>query len=336
LLKPLIVITGPTAAGKTDFSIKLAREIEGEIISADSMQVYRGLDVGTDKVSKEIRKEIPHFLIDVVEPYEKFSVADFVRLSDKAIREIWEKGKYPIVVGGTGFYIKSLLYGLPETPPSDEKIRKELQKLPTEELYEKLLKVDRKYAEKVGKNDRKRIVRALEVYEITGKPLTSFKVWREEPRYPFLGYFLYRNRPELYRRIENRVDSQIERGLVEETKKLLKYGKEITAFQALGYKEISDYLGGKKSLEEAVKTLKSRTKDFAKRQFTWFRKERGFDWVNLSEVSEEEILERIKTDLKELEGKLKRDNFKLNKTKGGGDEPSGYILKQTEEGENSR
>jgi len=306
LKKPFIVIAGPTATGKTDFSIELARKIGGEIISADSMQVYRGLDVGTDKVSEEIRREIPHYLIDVVEPWEKFSVADFVRLADRAIEEIWKKGKYPIVVGGTGFYIKSLLYGLPETPPSDEEVRRELQKLPTEELYERLLEVDKEYAKRVGSRDRKRIVRALEVYEVTGKPITAFKVWGERPRYPFLGYFLYRNRPELYKRIEERVDSQIERGLIEETKKLLTYGRDLTAFQALGYKEILEYLDGKKSLEEAVRTLKSRTKSFAKRQFTWFRKEGGFKWINLSEIPEEEVIKVIEGDLKKFEGEGKR------------------------------
>jgi len=295
--KPLIVITGPTATGKTDFSIRLAKEIGGEIISADSMQVYKGLDVGTDKVSKEIRKEIPHYLIDVVEPSEKFSVADFVRLADKAIEEIRKKGKYPIVVGGTGFYIKSLLYGLPKTPPASEGVRSELSKFPTETLYRELLSVDPGYAKKIGEKDRKRIIRALEIFKLTGKPISSFKVWSEEPRYPFLGYFLYRDRPELYRRIEERVDSQIERGLLDETRYLLQFGEETTAYQALGYKEMVDYLKERKSLEEAVKTLKRRTKEFAKRQFTWFRKEKGFKWINLSEVPEERLLELIKGDL---------------------------------------
>jgi len=302
LKKPLIVITGPTATGKTDFSLELAREIGGEIVSADSMQVYKGLDIGTDKVSEEVRREIPHYLIDVVEPNEKFSVADFVRLSDEAIREIWKKGKYPIVVGGTGFYIKALLYGLLETPPASEEVRRELSKLPTEALYRELLSVDPEYARRIGEKDRKRIIRALEVYRLTGKPLSSFKIWSEKPRYPFLGYFLYRNRPELYRRIEDRVDSQVERGLLSEAEWLLKFGEDTTAFQALGYKEMVDYLKGKKSLEEAVKTLKKRTKEFAKRQFTWFRKEPGFKWVNLSEVPEEELLEQIKEDLKRYRG----------------------------------
>ncbi|TCK06566.1 tRNA (adenosine(37)-N6)-dimethylallyltransferase MiaA [Phorcysia thermohydrogeniphila] len=296
--KPLIVITGPTATGKTDFSIQLAREIDGEIISADSMQVYKGLDIGTDKVSEEIRKEIPHYLIDVVEPYEKFSVADFVKVADRAIEEIQEKGKFPIVVGGTGFYIRALLYGVPETPPSSEEVRKELEKFSTEELYAELLKVSPDYAKKIGKNDRKRIIRALEVYRLTGKPITAFPERGEKPRYPFLGYFLYRNREELYRRIEDRVDSQIRRGLVEETKWLLKFGRNLTAFQALGYKEILEYLEGRMSLEEAVRLLKRRTKQFAKRQFTWFRKEPKFKWVNLSEISEEEVIELIKNDIK--------------------------------------
>ncbi len=297
-MKPLIVITGPTATGKTDFSIKLAREIGGEVISADSMQVYKGLDVGTDKVSKEIRDEIPHYLIDVVEPNEKFSVADFVKEADRAVREIWEKGKYPIVVGGTGFYIRALLYGLPKTPPSREEIRKELSEIETEKLYEEVKKVSPEYAEKVGKRDRKRLMRALEVYRITGKPITAFKLEQEKPRYPFLGYFLYRDRRELYKRIEDRVESQVKRGLIEEAKKLLSYDEKLTALQALGYKEMKGYLQGEMELKEAKELLKRRTKEFAKRQFTWFKREKGFKWINLSKVSQDELIKLIKEDLK--------------------------------------
>ena len=300
--KPLIVITGPTATGKTDFSIKLAREIGGEVISADSMQVYKGLDVGTDKVSREIREEIPHHLIDVVEPTEEFSVADFVREADRAIREIWQRDRYPIVVGGTGFYIKALLYGPPQTPPSDENIRKELRSLPTELLYREVLKVSPEYAKKVGPKDRKRLIRALEVYRLTGKPITEFKPWGERPRYPFIGYFLYRARPELYRRIEDRVESQVKRGLVREARELLSLGEGLTAQQALGYKEMAGYIRGESSLEEAKELLKRRTKAFAKRQFTWFKGEPGFKWVNLSEVKEEELLKMVKEDLASFKG----------------------------------
>jgi tRNA dimethylallyltransferase len=296
--KPLIVITGPTATGKTDFSIELARKIGGEVISADSMQVYKGLDVGTDKVSPELRKEIPHYLIDVVEPTESFSVADFVREANRAVEEIWKKGKYPIVVGGTGFYIKALLYGLPKTPPSDERVREELSKLSTEELYRKVIEVSPSYALKVGPKDRKRLIRALEVYTLTGKPITDFKPFGERPRYPFIGYFLYRDRPELYRRIEDRVESQVRRGLLEEARRLLSYGKDLTALQALGYKEMAGYLRGELSLEEAKRLLKRRTKEFAKRQFTWFRKERGFKWVNLSRVDKGELIKEIEAKLK--------------------------------------
>ncbi len=302
--KFIIVISGPTAAGKTDFSIKLAKEIGGEIISADSMQVYKGLDIGTDKVSPEKAEGIKHYLIDIREPYEYFSVADFVKEADRAIKEIWKRGKIPIVVGGTGFYIRSLLYGLPELPGRSKEVRERLKSLSTEELFEMLKKVDPDYASKIGKNDRKRIIRALEVFELTGKPISSFRSVRK-PRYKFLAYFLYRDRDELYRRIENRVDSQIERGLVEEAKILLKYGKEITAFQALGYKEMLEYIEGKKTLEEAVKLLKRRTKEFAKRQFTWFRKETDFKWINLSQVGEEEAIEIIKQDIEKLKGEEK-------------------------------
>jgi tRNA dimethylallyltransferase len=221
-----------------------------------------------------------------------------VREADKAIAEIREKDKYPIVVGGTGFYIRALLYGLPDVPPGSEKIRKELNKLSNEEIYNLLLEVDRESAERIGKKDRKRLIRAYEVYKLTGKPISSFK-FPEKPRYRFLGYFLYRNRPDLYRRIEDRVDSQIERGLIDETKWLLQFGKDVTAFQALGYKEMLEYIEGRKSLEEAIRLLKRRTKQFAKRQFTWFRKEPKFKWVNLSEIPEEKLIEMIKRDLRE-------------------------------------
>jgi tRNA dimethylallyltransferase len=299
--KFIVVLSGPTATGKTDFSIKLAKEINGEIISADSMQVYRGLDIGTDKISPERMEGIKHYLLDIREPYEYFSVADFVREADKAIKLIWKKGKIPIVVGGTGFYIHSLLYGLPELPGRSSKVRKELSSIPTDELYEMLKSVDSEYASKISKNDRKRIIRALEVYKLTGKPISSFKQVGK-PGYKFLGYFLYRNRDELYRRIEDRVNSQIERGLIDEARKLLKYGKDITAFQALGYKEMLEYIEGRKSLEEAVRLLKRRTKEFAKRQFTWFRKEPNFKWINLSEVGEEGALEIIKEDVEKFKG----------------------------------
>ncbi len=295
--KPLIVITGPTAAGKTDFSIKLAKAIGGEIISADSMQVYRELDIGTDKISPDRMEGIPHHLIDIVDPDDYFSVADFVKEADKAIREIRKRGKFPLIVGGTAFYIRALLYGLSPVPPADEDIRRELSKLSTEELYSSLKEVDPDYASKIHKTDRKRIIRALEVYKLTGKPLSSFKL-PEKPRYDFYGYFLYRNRDELYRRINNRVDSQIERGLVQEARKLLSYGKGITAFQALGYKEMLPYIEGRVSLEEAVRNLKRRTRQFAKRQFTWFRKEKGFKWINLSEIPEQEVINIIKDDLR--------------------------------------
>ncbi|WP_456396962.1 tRNA (adenosine(37)-N6)-dimethylallyltransferase MiaA [Desulfurobacterium sp.] len=295
--KPLIVITGPTAAGKTDFSIKLAKVIGGEIISADSMQVYRELNIGTDKILPDRMEGIPHHLIDVVDPDEYFSVADFVREADKVIEKVRKKGKFPLIVGGTAFYIRALLYGLSTLPSADENIRRDLNKLSTEELYNSLRDIDPVYASKINKTDRKRVIRALEVYKLTGKPLSSFKL-PEEPRYEFYGYFLYRNRDELYRRINNRVDSQIERGLVQEARKLLSYGKEITAFQALGYKEMLPYIEGKVSLEEVVRNLKRRTRRFAKRQFTWFRKEKGFKWINLSEIPEEKVIDIIKDDLR--------------------------------------
>ncbi len=298
--KPLIVITGPTAAGKTDFSIKLAKEINGEIISADSMQVYKGLDIGTDKIFSDRTDGISHYLIDIVSPDICFSVADFVREADEAVKTIRAKRKVPILVGGTGFYIRAFLYGLPKLPSSDKKIREELERLSDQELYSYLRKIDIDYASKISVSDRKRMIRAIEVYRLTGEPLSYFKE-PENPKYPFLGYFLYRNRDELYRRIEKRVDSQIDRGLVEEAKKLLTYGKGITAFQALGYKEIVPFLEGEISLDRAILKLKRKTKQFAKRQFTWFKKEKGFKWINMSEVPESVIIRNILGDIKREE-----------------------------------
>ena len=317
----IVVIAGPTAVGKTDLSLKLARRIGGEIVSADSMQVYRGLDVGTDKVSPEKSGGIKHYLIDVREPYESFSVADFVREADRAIREIWRRGKIPIIVGGTGFYIDALLYGIPPLPPRSEAFRRKLEGKSTEELFSLLRKVDPEYAERINRNDRRRIVRALEVYELTGKPLSHFQR-KGERRYRFLAYFIYRNRDELYRRIEDRVDFQIRRGLVEEAKRLLRFGKGITAFQALGYKEMLEYIEGRMTFDEAVRLLKRRTKEFARRQFTWFRKRPEFKWINLSEVGEEGAIRIIEKDIEKMKGEER-------------DEASGCLPQQVEEGEGS-
>ena len=299
--KPLIVIGGPTAVGKTELSLLLAEKIGGEIISADSMAVYRHMDIGTAKPSPAQRRAIRHHLIDVVEPNQTFSIKQFVDLADEAVREIWGKGKVPIVVGGTYMYIHPFLYGLAETPPADWELRKKLyeraQKEGKDKLWEELLKIDPAYAEKIHKNDLRRIVRALEVYHLTGKPYSSFHTnWdNAKPRYPYLGVFLVRPWEELYRRIRNRVWDMVRDGLLGEISTLLQRGfkEAITSPQAIDYKEFITYFEGQKTLLECIYDTIKHTKEQAKRQLRWFK--RYDDWLrlDLSKLDNPEAVERI-------------------------------------------
>jgi len=286
----LIVITGTTATGKTDLAIELAEKINGEIISADAMMVYKYMDIGTAKPSKDIREKISHYLIDVVEPSEYFSVKEFIHLAEKYIKDIQNKGKTPIIVGGTWLYIQGLLYGLSDAPKGDWKIRKELYKKESSELYEELKKVDLEYANKIHKNDKKRIIRALEVFYISGKPLSYFqrKHSFKEKKYEFLGFVLERNKDEIMDRIEKRVELMFSQGLVDEVKFLLDMGYRnfLTSSQAIGYKELIPYFDGKISLEEAKEDIIKNTKKFAKRQIRTFRSKfvnkSSWNFVNLS------------------------------------------------------
>lgn len=270
----LIIITGTTATGKTETAIKLAKEIDGEIISADSMMVYKYMDIGTAKPTKEEMEGIPHYLIDIRYPNEFFDVKDFVSLAKEKIKEITEKGKIPIVVGGTWLYIKSLLYGLSEIPTADWDLRNKLYKESSKMLYEKLKKVDPVYAEKIHQNDKKRVVRALEVYYLTGKPFSSFHKNEDKPLYDFIGFVFERDRNQIMERIEKRVAKMIEKGLLDEVKFLLDkgYEKSITSMQAIGYKELIPYFKGECSLEEAKENIIKNTKAFAKRQIRTFHK----------------------------------------------------------------
>jgi tRNA dimethylallyltransferase len=285
--KPLIVIGGPTAVGKTELSLLLAEKIGGEIISADSMAVYRGMDIGTAKPSPAQRRAIRHHLIDVVEPNQTFSIKQFVDLADRAVRDIWSRGKVPIVVGGTYMYIHPFLYGLAETPPADWELRKKLyERAQTEgknKLWEELLKIDPAYAEKIHPNDLRRIVRALEVYHLTGRPYSSFHTnWEKaQPRYPYLGVFLLRPWDELYRRIRNRVWDMVRDGLLGEILTLLQRGfkEAITSPQAIDYKEFIPYFEGQKTLLECIYDTIKHTKEQAKRQLRWFK--RYDDWLRL-------------------------------------------------------
>lgn len=287
--KPLIILTGPTAVGKTKASIGLAKAVDGEIISADSMQVYRHMDIGSAKIKPEEMEGIPHHLIDVLEPDDEFHVVKFQQLAKKAMREIWERGHIPIVTGGTGFYIQALLYDIDfDENEKEDACRKELEAYArehgTEALHEKLALVDPSSAEMIHPNNIKRVIRALEFYEQTGKRISEHNETqrqRESP-YAFAYFVLTDDRAHLYERINRRVDQMIEEGLVNEVQALKDkgYTKQLVSMQGLGYKEILDYLDGNCTLEEAIYTIKRDTRHFAKRQLTWFKRERDVIWIN--------------------------------------------------------
>lgn len=287
--KPLIILTGPTAVGKTKASIGLAKAVDGEIISADSMQVYQHMDIGSAKIKPEEMEGIPHHLIDVLEPDDEFHVVKFQQLAKKAMREIWERGHIPIVTGGTGFYIQALLYDIDfDENEKEDACRKELEAYAKEHgaeaLHEKLAFVDPASAEMIHPNNIKRVIRALEFYEQTGKRISEHNETqrqRESP-YAFAYFVLTDDRAHLYERINRRVDQMIEEGLVNEVQALKDkgYTKQLVSMQGLGYKEILDYLDGNCTLEEAIYTIKRDTRHFAKRQLTWFKRERDVIWIN--------------------------------------------------------
>lgn len=287
--KPLLILTGPTAVGKTALSIKLAKAVGGEIISADSMQVYRGMDIGSAKVKKEEMGGIPHYLIDVMEPDEEFNVVRFQSMAKDAMERIYAKGKIPILVGGTGFYIQSVLYDIDFTEQDeDTAYREELERIAREQgsgvLHEKLRAADPASAEKIHPNNIRRTIRALEFYEKIRIPISEHnkKEAAKESPYAFCYFVLNDEREKIYERISLRVDRMLGEGLVEEVRALLGRGltKDMVSMQGLGYKEILSWLGGEISYEEAVRILKRDTRHFAKRQLTWFRREKDVIWVN--------------------------------------------------------
>ncbi len=287
--KPLVILTGPTAVGKTALSIALAKEIDGEIISADSMQVYRGMDIGSAKIMPEEMQQVKHHLIDILEPVQEFNVVLFKKLADEAIRDICSRGKIPILAGGTGFYIQAVLYDIDFTEnDEDTTFRLSLEKIAREQgndvLYERLREVDPKSCESIHANNRKRVIRALEFYEKTGQPISAHNEQerKKESPYTFAYFVLNEDRDKLYRKIEERVDHMLAQGLVEEVRQLSKAGctKDMVSMQGLGYKEILDYLDGEISFEEAVYRIKRDTRHFAKRQLTWFRRERDILWLD--------------------------------------------------------
>lgn len=286
----ICIIAGPTAVGKSDISIDVAKSLNGEIISADSAQVYRYMNIGTAKLKKEEMQGIPHYMIDEVYPDESFSVALFRDKAKEYIKEITNKGKLPIIVGGTGLYINSLLNNLDFTDSIiDEDYRKKLKdvaiEMGNEYLHNTLKKIDPISYEKLHPNDLKRVIRAIEVYKHTGKPISYFQIKsREQPcQYEFAYVCLNMNRQKIYDRIDIRVDRMIKEGLTDEVENLLKmgYNKKLTSMQALGYKEIIPFVEGKLSIEESINTLKKNTRHYAKRQLTWFRADTRIFWINI-------------------------------------------------------
>lgn len=310
-LLPLVVIVGPTAVGKTEVGIKIASKIDGEIISGDSMQVYRYMDIGTAKPTTEEMMGIPHYMIDIVNPDANFSVAVFQQEVEKYIGLISGKGKIPLIVGGTGLYVRSVIDHYDFSPPGENsEKREELFRIAKEDgnmaLLEKLKEVDPYSAERIHVNDTKRLIRALEVYYTLGRPISEFQYSNEAmpPKYNLAYYGLTMERQILYERIEKRVDTMISKGLVDEVKNLLKmgFGPHNTSMQAIGYKEIVDYLEGRNTLDEAIDIIKRNTRRFAKRQLTWFRRDKRIMWKNVENYNSlEEIASEI---ISEVEGQF--------------------------------
>ncbi|MCR5773587.1 MAG: tRNA (adenosine(37)-N6)-dimethylallyltransferase MiaA [Lachnospiraceae bacterium] len=288
--KELAIIAGPTAVGKSAVSVALAKSCGGEVISADSMQVYRHMDIGSAKIKPEEMEGVPHHLIDILDPADDFNVSIFADRADRAVKEIAARGSFPIICGGTGFYIQALLYGIDfadgETDPAIRKaIEEKTAGLETGALEERLEKYDPVSASLYHGN-RKRLIRAMEYHELTGE-LLSEKNARERDREPVYeaGYYvLYMPREILYRRIEERVDLMMEEGLVDEVKNLIKLGikRDMTSMQGLGYRQILDHLNGVYDLETAVSEIKKQTRHFAKRQMTWFRREKNVKWIDVT------------------------------------------------------
>lgn len=295
--KPMVILTGPTAVGKTALSIELAKKINGAIISADSMQVYKYMDIGSAKIMPEEMQNIKHYLVDELLPTDEFHIVKFQEMAKAALEEIYTDGKIPIIVGGTGFYIQGLLYDIDfSKQDADYEYRMELEAFAKEHgaqaLHERLRKIDPVSYETIHANNIKRVIRALEYYHLSGKPISEHNEQerQKESPYHFAYFVLNDDRKNLYDRIEKRIDIMLEQGLLEEVTGLKQMGchKDMVSMQGLGYKEILAYLDGECSLEEAVDLLKKETRHFAKRQLTWFRRERDVIWFDKSKYSYDE------------------------------------------------
>ncbi|UOQ47798.1 tRNA (adenosine(37)-N6)-dimethylallyltransferase MiaA [Gracilibacillus caseinilyticus] len=300
----LIVIVGPTAVGKTALSIQVAKRFGGEVISGDSMQIYRGLDIGTAKVTETEKEGVPHHMIDIVEPDQSFSVADFQQAVDQSIQTLSNQAKLPIIAGGTGLYIQSVIYGYLF---SDNRRSEDFQKLIQEEIerdgidnvYKRLERVDPEQARKIHPNNKRRLIRALEVYDRTGLTMTAYQSsQQQESVYDFRIIGLEMDRQLLYQRINQRVDMMIDQGLLAEVERLYQAGLEdCQSMRGIGYKEIIPYLKGEQTLEEATELLKRNSRRFAKRQFTWFKNKMPVDWYSITPETKHKVFQNILSDL---------------------------------------
>jgi tRNA dimethylallyltransferase len=309
--KRVIVISGPTCCGKSALAMNLAQAMDGEIISADSMQVYRGMDIGTAKVTKEERLLVPHHLIDIRNVTESYNVVDFYYEARHAIQQILDRGNVPIVAGGSGFYLHALLYGPPSGPPSVPELRKsieaDMERLGSEALYEKLKLLDPQYAKTITKNDKQKIVRSLEIIMLTNKKVSklSWKGRRRPQNYDFRCWFLHRPKEKLYERIDKRCDAMLAEGFMDEVRRLEIEGikQNSSATQAIGYRQALDFLQTAQSPEDYqnfVKAFKQATRHYVKRQFTWFKKEPLFHWLDVDLHDPELYFDIIKKDFESL------------------------------------
>lgn len=302
----ILVLAGPTAVGKTELSIRLAKALNGEIVSTDSMQIYKGMDIGSAKITEEEMQGVKHHMLDVVEPDKAFSVADYKDMAEKAIKDILSRGKLPILTGGTGLYINALTCNMNFTESEkDDEYRDELSKLMDEEgpeyVHNMLKEIDLISYEAIHPNNRKRVIRALEVYKLTGKPFSSYNAGDDlyKSKYDVHYYVLNMDRAKLYERINKRVEIMYEKGLLDECIKLKKLGytSSMQSMQGIGYKEVLLYLDGLITLEESMDMVKQGSRNYAKRQLTWFRKDPRAVFLNKDEMSDDEILDKIVNDI---------------------------------------
>lgn len=305
------VICGPTASGKTDLGVRLALKCGGEIVSADSMQIYKGMDIASAKPSKEEMQGVPHHLMDFLPPTKAFSVADYVEMAHQVIRDIYDRGKLPIIVGGTGLYISSLINNIKfDDTGSDPEFREEMRRLAQEQgnkaLWEKLREVDPKAAEKLHFNNKNRIIRALEVYKLSGSTITEAQEKSRTSESPYKACFIMLDYPReiLYQRIDKRVDIMLEKGLLKEAREFFTHTDYVTAAQAIGYKELKPYLDGEKSFDECTDKLKQDTRNYAKRQLTWFNKEKSLNRIDMKNGHSDIVFEHVVEMLGNKEQKL--------------------------------